>query len=204
MMSSVLWTVRALAAPAFVLLACAGVCASDRDEHGAAENSQRVDVESPANLPFAVAGTMTAPPTKRAVISMIGPEGRAGAQMLAGEGAVVAGYRVVSIHPDRVVFERDGHSFFVRIGTERQDASTLAPPTLSGGKRTAPLTVVAPPANIEEIRQQTGVFVERLKANPEFQKGVDTTRGRVREREGASQQPTDLGPSQGVGDLSPR
>ena len=193
MMGSVLWTVRALAAPAFLLLACAGVCASDRDEHEAAENSQRVDVGSPAGLPFAVAGTMTAPPTKRAVISMIGPEGRAGAQMLAGEGAVVAGYRVVSIHPDRVVCERDGHSFFVRIGTERQDAPTLAPPTLYGGTRTAPLTVVAPPANIEEIRQQTGVFVERLKANPEFQKGVDTMLRRVRERDGASQQPTDLG-----------
>ena len=50
MMSSVLWTVRALAAPAFLLLACAGVCASDRDEPEAAENSQRVDVESPAGL----------------------------------------------------------------------------------------------------------------------------------------------------------
>ena len=193
MMSSVLWTVRALAAPAFLLLACAGVCASDRDEHEAAENPQRVDVESPADLPFAVAGTMTAPPTKRAVISMIGPEGRTGAQMLAGEGAIVAGYRVVSIHPDRVVFERDGHSFFVRIGTERQDAPTLASPTLYGGKRTAPLTVIAPPANIEEIRQQAGVFVDRLKANPEFQNGVDTMLRRVREREGAPQQPTDPG-----------
>jgi hypothetical protein len=177
------------------------VCASDRDEHEAAENSQRVDVESPADLPFAVAGTMTAPPTKRAVISMIGPEGRTGAQMLAGEGAIVAGYRVVSIHPDRVVFERDGHSFFVRIGTERPGAPTLAPPTLYGGKRTAPLTVIAPPANIEEIRQQTGVFVERLKANPEFLKGVDAMLRRVREREAA---PTDPGLSRGVHDPSPR
>jgi len=193
MMSSVLWTVRALAAPAFLLLACAGVCASDRDEHEAAENSQRVDVESPPDLPFAVAGTVTAPPTKRAVLSMIGPEGRTGAQMLAGEGEIVAGYRVVSIHPDRVVFERDGHAFFVRIGTERQDAPTLASPTLYGGKRTAPLTVIAPPANIEEIRQQAGVFVDRLKANPEFQNGVDTMLRRVREREGAPQQPTDPG-----------
>jgi len=113
--------------------------------------------------------------------------------MLAGEGAIVAGYRVVSIHPDRVVFERDGHSFFVRIGTERQDAPTLASPTLYGGKRTAPLTVIAPPANIEEIRQQAGVFVDRLKANPEFQNGVDTMLRRVREREGAPQQPTDPG-----------
>ena len=78
-----------------------------------------MDSGSPASLPFAVTGTMTAPPTKFAVISMIGPEGRAGAQMLATEGAVVAAYRVVSIHPDRVVFERDGHAFFVRVGTER-------------------------------------------------------------------------------------
>jgi hypothetical protein len=188
MMSRVPWTVRALAAPAFLLLACAGACASDRDEHEAAENAQRVDAESPADLPFAVAGTMTAPPTKLAVISMIGPEGRAGAQMLAGEGAIVAAYRVVSIHADRVVFEREGHTFFVRVGAQRQDAPAQgAPPPPSARKRTAPLTVVAPPANIEEIRQQSRAFIERLKTNPQFQNGLEETVGRVRERGAASQ-----------------
>ena len=52
------------------------------------------------------------------------------------------------------------------------------------------MRVVAPPANIEEIRQQTGAFVERLNANPEFQKHVDTMLRRVRERKGASEPPT--------------
>jgi len=187
MMSSVPWTVRALAAPAFLLLACAGACASDRDEHEAAENAQRVDAESPADLPFAVAGTMTAPPTKRAVISMIGPEGRAGAQMLAGEGAIVAEYRVVSIHPGRVVFERDGHTFFVRVAAERQDAPPQGAPPPYARKRTAPLTVAAPPPNIEEIRQQSRAFIERLKASPQFQNGLGETARRVRERGAASQ-----------------
>ena len=116
----------------------------------------------------------------------------------------MAAYRVVSIHPDRVVFERNGHTFLVRVGTEREDAPTLAPAIHYGKQRTAPLTVVAPPANIEELRQQTGAFVERLKANPEFQKGLDTMLRRVREREGTSQQPTDLGLSRGVRDPSPR
>jgi type II secretory pathway component PulC len=182
-------TVRALAAPAFLLLACAGAWASDDDEHKITESSQ-VNAESPAGLPFVVAGTMTAPPTKFAVISMIGPEGKAGAQMLASEGAAVAAYRVVSIHPDRVVFEREGRTFFVRVGTERQDELTPTPTTPYVRKRSAPLTVVAPPANIEEIRQQTGAFLERLKANPEFQKRVAAMLRRVREREGASQPPT--------------
>ena len=183
-------TVRALAAPAVLLLACAGAWASENDEHKVAESSPETNAESPAGLPFVVAGTMTAPPTRLAVISMNGPAGKAGAQVLATEGAVVAAYRVVSIHPDRVVFERDGHTFFVPVGTERQDALTPAPTTPYVRTRTAPLRVVAPPANIEEIRQQTAAFVERLKANPEFQRRVDAMLRRVREREGASQPPS--------------
>ena len=186
-MNRVQWTVRALAAPAYLLLACAGAWASDNDEHKVTENSPEVNAESPAGLPFAVAGTMTAPPTKFAVISMIGPEGKAGAQVLASEGAVVAAYRVVSIHADRVVFEREGHAFFVRVGTERQDALTQTPTTPYVRKRSAPLRVVAPPANIEEIRQQTGALIERLKANPEFQSALDGALRRFRERGGAAQ-----------------
>jgi type II secretory pathway component PulC len=188
-MNRVQWTVRALAAPAFLLLACAGAWASDNDEHKVTESSPEVNAEGPADLPFVVAGTMTAPPTKIAVISMMGPEGKAGAQMLASEGAVVAAYRVVSIHPDRVVFERDGRTFVVRVGTEHQDALTPTATTPYVRKRTAPMRVVAPPANIEEIRQQTFALLERLKANPEFQNRVDAMLRRVREREGASQPP---------------
>jgi hypothetical protein len=110
--------------------------------------------------------------------------------MLASEGAVVATYRVVRIHADRVVFERAGHTFFVRVGAGRQDGLTPTPPTPYVRKGSAPMRVVAPPANIEEIRQQTGAFVERLKANAEFQKRVDAMLRRVREREGASEPPT--------------
>jgi hypothetical protein len=102
----------------------------------------------------------------------------------------VAEYRVVSIHSDRVVFARDGHTFFVRVGTERQVAPTLGAAPQYARKRAAPLTVVAPPANIDEIRQQIGALVERLKANPEFQKGLDERLRRVREMEGAFQPPT--------------
>ena len=47
--------------------------------------------------------------------------------------------------------------------------------------------MVAPPENIEEIRQQTGSFVDLLKANPEFRKSLDERLRRVRERGGASQ-----------------
>jgi hypothetical protein len=179
-MNRVQRTVRALAAPAVLLLACAGAWASDNDEHKVTEKPPEVHAESPAGLPFLVTGTMTAPPTKLAVISMIGREGKAGAQMLASEGAVVAACRVV--------FERDAHAFFVRVGAERQDALNAQGSTTQYVRtRSAPLRVVAPPANIEEIRQQTGAFVERLKANPQFQKSVETMLRRVREREEASQ-----------------
>ena len=182
-------SVRALAVPALLLLAHTGAWASDSNVHAVTESSSEANAESPSGLPFTVAGTMTAPPTKFAVISMIGREGKAGSQMLASEGAVVATYRVASIHADRVVFEREGHTFFVRVGAERQDALTPTPTTPYVRKGSAPMRVVAPPANIEEIRQQTGAFVERLEANPEFQKRVDAMLRRVREREGASEPP---------------
>jgi hypothetical protein len=185
MMSSFPRAVWALAASASLVLACIGVEASDRDEHAATVDPRQLVTESPVGLPFAVVGTMTAPPTKFAVISMTGLQG----QVLAKEGAVVAQYRVVSIHADRVVFESEGHTFFVRVGTEHEVTATPTPTTPSVRRRTAPLTVVAPPANSEEIRRQTGAFVERLKANPEFQKGLDERLRRIRERDGASQPP---------------
>ena len=187
MMTNVQRAGYALTAAAFLVLVCVGVEASDRDEGKAAETLPHMDSEGSASLPFAVTGTMIAPPTKLAIISMTGSAGQAGAQMLASEGAVVAAYRVVSIHSDRVVFERDGHTFLVRVGAEARDALTSPPGTTSGRKGSAPLRVVAPPANIEEIRQQTGAFIERLKANPEFQNGLDERMRRVRERGGASQ-----------------
>ena len=133
---------------------------------------------------------MTAPPTKLAVLSMTGSAGQTGDQMFASEGTVVAEYRVVSIHSDRVVFERDGHTFFVRVGTERQVAPAPGAAPQHARKRAGPLTVVAPPANMEEIRQQTGALVEQLKANPEFRKGLDERLRRVREMDAASQPPT--------------
>jgi hypothetical protein len=86
MMSTVPRAASALAASAFLVLACIGVEASDRDEGKAAETLPRMDSESSASLPFAVAGTMTAPPTKLAVITMIGSAGQTGAQMLRERG----------------------------------------------------------------------------------------------------------------------
>jgi len=188
MMSNAQRAASAFAATVFLVLACiSNVVASDRDDGKVAETLTQIDSGGSASLPFAVTGTMIAPPTKLAVISMIGAAGQTRAQMLASEGAVVAAYRVVSIHSDRVVFERDGHTFLVRVGAEARDALTSPPGTPSGRKGSAPLRVVAPPANIEEIRQQTGAFIERLKANPEFQNGLDERMRRVRERGGASQ-----------------
>ena len=107
--------------------------------------------------------------------------------MLAGEGAVVAEYRVVSIHPGRVVFERDGLTFFVRVGAERQDAPAQGAPPPHARKRTAPPAVVAQPANLEEIKRQSRAFIERLKANPQFRNGLEETVRRARERGAASQ-----------------
>jgi len=113
-MSSVPWTVRALAAPAFLLLACAGACASDRDEHEAAETS-------------------------------------------------------------------------VRVGAEGQDTPAQGAPPPYARKRTAPVTVVAPPANLEEIKRQSRAFIEQLKANPQFRNGLEEGVRRAREKGAATQ-----------------
>jgi hypothetical protein len=182
-MSRIPRIVRALAVSACVLLAGAEARASDTDEHTVAAKSSDLNAERPADLPFVVAGTMTAPPTKLAVISLIGADGKAGAQVLASEGAVVAAYRVVGIDADRVVIERDGKTFVVRVGTERQE---VPPQTVPGRQRPA-LKVVAPPANIEEVRRRTDALVDALRASPEFQKRLDESWRRVRERSAASQ-----------------
>jgi hypothetical protein len=93
----------------------------------------------------------------------------------------------VSIHPGRVVFERDGRTFFVRVGAERQDAPALGAPPPYARKHPAPPAVVAPPANLEEIRRQSRAFIERLKANPQFHTGLEETVRRAREKGAASQ-----------------
>ena len=66
----------------------------------------------------------------------------------------------------------------------RQDSPNAQAPATQ--KRTAPLTILPPPANLEEIRQQSRAFLERLKANPQFQNGLDERLRRVPERSDAS------------------
>jgi hypothetical protein len=67
----------------------------------------------------------------------------------------------------------------------RQDSPNAQAPATQ--KRTAPLTIVAPPTNIEEIKQQSRAFIERLKTNPQFQNGLEGAVRRARERGAASQ-----------------
>ena len=117
MMSSVPWTVCAVAAPAFLLLACAGACASGEPEN----NASMQNAEQTSRSPW----------------------------------------------PDA-----------------RQDSPNAQAPATQ--KRTAPLTIVAPPTNIEEIKQQSRAFIERLKLNPQFQNALEETQRRVRERGAAS------------------
>jgi hypothetical protein len=184
-MNRIAQAVLSLAVVACLLTPHAEAGARDDHQRTPMANPSAGEAERPTDLPFAVAGTMTAPPTKLAVISLIGADGKPGAQVLASEGAVVAAYRVVGIHPDRVVFERDGNTFVVRVGTERQETAST-PVTATGRPRPA-LRVIAPPANIEEIRAQTNALVDALKANPEFQKRVAESWRRVRERSAGAQ-----------------
>ena len=67
----------------------------------------------------------------------------------------------------------------------RQDSPNAGAPATH--KRTAPLTIVAPPTNIGEIKQQSRAFIERLKTNPQFQNGLEETARRAREKGAASQ-----------------
>jgi type II secretory pathway component PulC len=174
-------TLLALALLAFVLLGCGGAWASN--DHQATENRSAVHVESSAAPAVVVTGTMIGPSMKLAVISLMSPEGTAGEQVLASEGEVVGAYRVVSIDADRVVFEREGHRFAIRVGAERRDALGPPPPTAAYVRtRSAPIRVVAPPPNIDEVRQHARTFVDLLKANPEFQKRLHESWQRVRER----------------------
>jgi type II secretory pathway component PulC len=185
MMSS--WcATRGIALSGLMLLAGVSAWADEDKESSLAKNGEpgSVVVQAP---PFLVVGTVLSPDTKVVAITILDEQGKSTRALKLHEGDSVEGYRVARIEMDQVLFERDGRTFPIRVGNDRQPAQRIAPAIPYERKKPVRAEFVAPPDNIEEIRKQTDEFVQRLKENPEFQKGMDQLRRAVRERLGTSE-----------------
>ena len=163
------------------LLLLVGVHASASEE-GHEGNRPAAAVPSHAP-PLLVTGTVIAPPTKIALIVILDEQGKATAERTLHEGEDVNGYRIAKIQRDIVYFERDGRTFSIRVGNNRQPIpTTINIVTPYQRKKEKPATFVPPPDDIEDVKRQTETFMERLKESPEFQKGLEEMRRRLRER----------------------
>ena len=143
------------------LLLTGGTCAGEKDDAGVA-------LQHP---PFLISGTVIAPATKIALIVILDEQGRALQALRLHEGETVNGYQVAQIREEHVLFERDGHTFLVRVGNDRQGRATDVVVPVAR-KREIAGEFVPPPNNIEEIKKQTDLVIERLKGNPGVPKGT--------------------------------
>jgi type II secretory pathway component PulC len=133
--------------------------------------------------PLLVAGTLISPPTRIALIVILDEQGKAMGERKLHEGEDVNGYRIAKIHRDMVYFERDGRTFPIRVGNNRHPGpTTINVVTPYERKTEKPATFIPPPDDIEDVKKQTETFMERLKERPEFQKGLEEMRRRLRER----------------------
>jgi type II secretory pathway component PulC len=138
--------------------------------------------------PLLVTGTLISPPTKVALIVILDEQGKATRELKLHEGEDVNGYRITTIRQDTVYFERDGRTFPIRVGNNRQPIpTTINIVTPYERKKEKPANFVPPPGDIEDIKKQTETFMERLKESAEFQKGLEEMRRRLRERSEAPQ-----------------
>jgi type II secretory pathway component PulC len=162
-----------------LLLVCVSAWAGEEGHKG---NSPAAAV--PTHVPpLLVTGTLISPPTKIALIVILDEQGQATGELKRHEGEDVNGYRIVKIREDMVYFEKDGRTFPIRVGNNRQPIpTTINIVTPYVRKKDKPANVIPPPGDIEDVRKQTEAFMERLKDSPEFQKGLEEMRRRLRER----------------------
>ena len=171
--------IRAVALSGLLLLAGVSAWAGEEGDKG---NSPAAAVHTHAP-PLLVTGTVISPPTKIALIVILDEQGKALSEIKLHEGEAVEGYRITKIQQDTVFFERDGQTFPIRVGNNRRPVpTTIEVVTPYERKKEKPANFIPPPDDIEDVKKQTETFMERLKENPEFQKGLEDMRRRLRER----------------------
>jgi len=125
--------------------------------------------------PFRITGTLLSPETKIVQLVILDAARQPqGAPISAQEGETVAAYLVQRIDNHRVTFEREGQLFLMHVGGDRvvQDDTPPAPAApVKQKERTA--NFIPPPANIEEIRKDTAIYIEKLKEQPDFKRALE-------------------------------
>lgn len=138
-----------------------------------ATDSPRAAVAPP---PFRVTGTLISPGSKVVHLVILDSERRPqGEPVSAKEGETVAAYLVQRIDNHRVYFERDGQLFLMHVGGDRVVLDD-APPPANARQKERTGNFIPPPENIEAIRKDTAVYIEKLKEQPDFKRALEERR----------------------------
>lgn len=128
---------------------------------------------TPPPPPFRISATLLSATQRTAHVQRLDAARKAyGAQIAANEGETVDGYRVERIDNHRVHFTRDGHWFRLDVGADRSEPVDTPPP-VAGHQKERTGKFIPPPENIEAIRKDTAVYIEKLKEQPEFKRALE-------------------------------
>jgi type II secretory pathway component PulC len=137
----------------------------------AAEQADNATLPPPP--PLLVSGTIISPSARMALIATLDGQGKPVGERRVHEGEAIDGYRVATIQQEQVIFERDGQTFSIRVGNDRQPAPTIGVVVPYERKREISGRFVPAPDNIEEWKTQADSISERLRRSPAFQKGLE-------------------------------
>ena len=127
----------------------------------------------PPPPPFRISATLLSASQRSAHLQLLDAARKPyGALIAANEGETVEGYRVERIDNHRVYFKRDGHWFRLDVGADRIEQADAPPPVAAHQKERAG-KFIPPPENIEEIRKDAAVFIEKLKEQPDFNRALE-------------------------------
>ena len=128
---------------------------------------------APPPPPFRISATLLSASQRTAHVQRLDAARKPyGALIAANEGETVDGYRVDRIDNHRVYFKRDGHWFRLDVGADRSEPVATPPPVAAHQKeRTGKF--IPPPENIEEIRKDTAIYIEKLKEQPDFKRALE-------------------------------
>lgn len=126
--------------------------------------------------PFRISATLISPQQRVVHLQLLDTVRKPyGPSITAIEGETVEGYLVERIDNHRVYFKRDGLWFRIDVGADRIVQDEIPPPATVKQKERA-MNFVPPPENIEEIRKEAAIFIEKLKEQPDFKRALEARR----------------------------
>jgi hypothetical protein len=156
--------------------------------------------------PFTVAGTVIHPPASSVLLKIpvedSGNGDESEAQQWFHEGDTISGYEIIRIEKDLVIFRHEdriirlavgyGHATMERTSSEQVGpvvspkrgqlipaGQEIVPDFPSSNDREIQARFIPPPEDIDDIRKETGIFLEKLVSDPDFIREAEALRSRM-------------------------